>query len=362
MENAVYDTLTIDVLASGGNTPHIFRANHTTVLFPGFTAVYEEGKDDETEEKTVRLPDLKEGEALKRLKTTPVQHFTQPPPRFSEATLIKAMEEKGIGRPSTYAPTISTILDREYIIRENSRLRPTPLGEVVTTLMMDQFSDIVDIEFTARMERLLDKIEEGEKPWKEMLSEFYGGFSAELEKAEHVTERIKIPAEESDVTCDLCGRLMVIKAGRFGRFLACPGYPECKNTKPIAEEMPGACPKCANKILKKKTRNAYTFYGCSTYPKCDFATWDVPQKENCENCGQTLFKSGGRGQKKTFCINEKCLNFLPEEKRSYKKKTAEDESGSAAKKKTAAKKTAVKKPAAKKTAAKKPAAKKPKKT
>ena len=320
MANAVYDTLTIDVLAGGGSVPHIFRANHTTVIFPGFTAVYEEGRDDDDEEKTVRLPDLREGEALKRLKTAPAQHFTQPPPRFSEATLIKAMEERGIGRPSTYAPTVSTILDREYVIRENNRLRPTPLGEVVTGLMMEQFGDIVDIEFTARMERHLDEVEEGAKPWKEMLSEFYGGFSEALENAAHVTGRINVPAEESDVKCDLCGRMMVIKAGRFGRFLACPGFPECKNTKPIAEEMPGLCPKCGNKILKKKTRNAYTFYGCSAYPKCDFATWDVPQKENCESCGQTLFKSGGRGQKKTFCINEKCTNFLPEDKRTFAKK------------------------------------------
>jgi len=372
MGNAVYDTLTIDVLASGGDTLHIFRANHTTVVFPGFTAVYEEGKDDEAGALPGKAgaqppnPQLTEGEALIRLKTAPVQHFTQPPPRFSEATLIKAMEEKGIGRPSTYAPTISTILDREYIIRENNRLRPTPLGEVVTTLMMEQFSDIVDVEFTAKMERLLDEVEEGKKPWKDMLSEFYSGFSVELENAEHVTGRIKIPAEESDVTCDLCGRMMVIKAGRFGRFLACPGYPECKNTKPIAEEMPGTCPKCGGKILKKKTRNAYTFYGCSTYPKCDFATWDVPQKENCESCGQTLFKSGGRGQKKTFCINEKCPNFLPEEKRTYKKKTSSDsESGHATPDGSAAapsaggkKKAAAKTTAAKKTTAKKPAAKK----
>lgn len=360
MENAVYDTLTIDVKTNGGNITHIFRANHTTVVFPGFTAVYEEGKDDDEEEKTARLPDLKENEGLNRLKTTPAQHFTQPPPRFSEATLIKAMEEKGIGRPSTYAPTVTTILDREYVIKESNRIRPTPLGEVVTGLMMDQFGDIVDVEFTAKMERQLDEVEEGIKPWKDMLAEFYGGLAVSLENAANVTERIKIPAEESNVTCDLCGRMMVIKAGRFGRFLACPGYPECTNTKPIAEEMPGACPKCGGKILKKKSRNGYTFYGCSTYPNCDFATWDVPQKENCEVCGQTIFKSGGRGQKKTFCVNEKCDNFLPEDKRGYKKKTTEGGETSKTTKKPAAKKTDAKsaKSSAKKTAATKTATKK----
>ncbi|MCL1820533.1 MAG: type I DNA topoisomerase [Oscillospiraceae bacterium] len=345
MANAVYDTLTIDVSAADGSKTHIFRANHTTVLFPGFTAVYVEGKDEADEEGAAKLPDLKENEPLTRKKTEPLQHFTKPPPRFSEASLIKAMEENGIGRPSTYAPTLSTIQDREYVLKEDNRLRPTPLGEVVTGLMLEQFGDIVDVEFTARMERLLDEIGEGNKPWKEMLAEFNTGLENALEKAASVTERIRVPDEESDVVCNLCGKKMVIKAGRFGRFLACPGYPDCKNTKPIAEEMPGACPKCGGKILKKKTRNGYAFYGCSTYPGCDFATWDVPQKENCESCGQTLFKNGGRGQKKTFCINPECPNFLPEDQRSYKKKT-EDEKTAA--KKTTASKTTKKKPAAKK--------------
>ena len=362
MENAGYDTLTIDVEARGGEVTHIFRANHTTVLFPGFTAVYEEGRDDVEEEKTVALPDLREGEGLRRTDTRPAQHFTQPPPRYSEATLIKAMEEKGIGRPSTYAPMVTTIEDREYVVKESGRLRPTPLGEVVTGLMMDQFNDIVDMEFTAKMEQSLDEIEAGNKRWKEMLAEFYAGLSDALEKAGGVTERIKIPDEESNVTCDLCGLKMVIKAGRFGRFLACPGYPECKNTKPIAEEMPGKCPKCGGNILKKKSRNGYTFYGCGTYPKCDFVTWDVPQKENCETCGQTMFKSGGRGMKKTFCVNPACSAFLPEEQRNYRKKTTADDGGGAdkqAKGKSTAKKPAAKKPASKKASAKKPAAKKP---
>ncbi len=327
MENAVYDTLTIDV-KNGGQTAHIFRANHTTVVFAGFTAVYEEGRDDEDVENTVALPDLKAGESVKTLETKPDQHFTQPPPRFSEATLIKALEEQGIGRPSTYAPTVSTIVDRQYVLKEGQRLRPTPLGDVVTGLMIDKFEDIVDVAFTAKMEALLDQVEAGSKQWQVMLSEFYTGFAEALRiAAEDTSGRIKIPDEQSDIDCDLCGLKMVIKAGRFGRFLACPGYPECKNTKQLAEEMPGACPKCGGKILKKKSRNGYTFYGCSQFPKCDFMTWDVPQKDNCTECEQTLFKTGGKGFKKVFCVNPNCPNFLPEEQRSFKKKTEETAEG-----------------------------------
>ncbi|GHV09484.1 DNA topoisomerase I [Clostridia bacterium] len=360
MENAIYDTLTIDVRALGGTTPQIFRANHTTVQFQGFTAIYEESREDENEDKkTVSLPDLREGEDLKLSDTKPAQHFTLPPPRFSEATLIKALEEQGIGRPSTYAPTVSTIVDREYVVKESNKLRPTPLGEVVNGLMLDKFANIVDPEFTARMERELDQIGEGKKQWKAMLSEFYGTFSHDLEEAANDPGgRIKIPDEPSDVTCDLCGRKMVKKTGRFGRFLACPGYPDCKNTKPLAEETPGICPKCGNTILKKKSRNGYTFYGCAHYPACDFVTWDVPQKDPCDVCGHTLFKTGGRGVKKTFCINPECANFLPEEQRSYRKK--KDENGEAEAEKKPTKKAAAPKKAAttKNPAAKKPAAKK----
>ncbi|MDL2273281.1 type I DNA topoisomerase, partial [Oscillospiraceae bacterium OttesenSCG-928-G22] len=240
MAAAIYDTQVVDVASAG----YIFRANSVTLSFAGFTAVYEEGRDDPEEKKEAKLPLLSEGDPLALLDLKPEQHFTQPPPRYTEATLIKVMEEKGVGRPSTYAPTVSTILDREYVVKEGKALRPTPLGEVVTGLLTDKFSDVADVQFTANMEELLDEVEEGKRNWKDVLTDFYKGFSAEMEKAESdlKNERIKVPDEETDVVCDLCGRKMVIKSGRFGRFLACPGYPDCKNTKPITEETPGICP------------------------------------------------------------------------------------------------------------------------
>ena len=335
--------------------------------FNGFTAVYEESRDEDEEAPQSPLPDLKEGEALKLNGLTPGQHFTQPPARFTEATLIKALEEKGVGRPSTYAPTISTITDRQYVVKEGKYLRPTPLGEVVTGLMKEKFPDIVDTDFTAQMESRLDKVEAGEAQWKQVLGEFYTGFDAELKKAESELdgERIKVPDEESDEVCDLCGRKMVVKMGRFGRFLACPGWPECTFTKPLVVEMPGRCPKCGGRLVKrtgvsKKTNKQYTYYCCEHLnskvesKRCDFMTWDVPVKDNCPICGQTMFKLSGRGFKRPFCINEGCSNFLPEDKRGgFKKKTeaaAEGESAESAEEKSAAKKAAPKKAAAKKTA------------
>lgn len=323
MANAVYDNLSIDVTAAD----YLFRANHTAVKFAGYTAVYVEGLDEEKEEAQSPLPDLKEGEALKLNGLDKEQHFTQPPSRYTEASLIRALEEKGIGRPSTYAPTISTIMDREYVVKEGKYLRSTPLGEVVTALMKDKFTDIIDMEFTAHMEKDLDGVEEGKKNWKTILADFYKGFDAAMKKAEADLngERIKVPDEETDEVCDLCGRKMVIKSGRFGRFLACPGYPECKFTKPIVVEMPGKCPLCGGRILKKTSKKGFTYYGCEKNPTCGFMTWDVPVKEDCPECGHTLFKKSGRGYKKPFCINEQCPNFLPEDKRGYKKKTAEGE-------------------------------------
>ena len=295
--------------------------------------------------------------------------------------MIQWLEEKGIGRPSTYAPTISTILDREYVVKEGKNLRPTPLGEVVTGLMKDKFTDIVDTAFTATMEERLDEVETGKVDWKSLLGDFYGDFEQELQKAEADLdgERIKVPDEVSDVICPKCGRNLVYKSGRFGRFLACPGWPECDHTQPIVIEMPGKCPKCGGKILKKTSKRGYAYYGCENNSnkdetkRCDFMTWDVPVKEICPECGHTLFKKSGRGFKKPFCINPECPNFLPEDQRGYKKKTASAESPAegappeeekkpaqkAAAKKTTAKKPAAKKAAApKKTAAKKPTAKK----
>jgi len=319
MTPALYDSVTVDIESAG----HVFRATNSVIKFPGFTAVYEEGRDDEKEEEFSPLPDLESGETLRLEDVKKEQKFTQPPPRYTEATLIKAMEETGIGRPSTYAPTISTILDREYVVKEGKTLRPTALGEVVTQLMKERFSDIVDLSFTARMEELLDSVEKGERDWRDVLSEFYSGFSVELEEAEKALEgeRIKIPDEVSDEVCDVCGRRMVIKAGRFGRFLACPGYPECNFTKPLVVEMPGKCPRCGSRILKRTSKNGYTYYACEKLKECGFMTWDVPTKDNCPECGQTLFKKSGRGYRKPFCINEKCPNFVPEDQRGYRRKT-----------------------------------------
>ncbi|HWS43827.1 MAG TPA: type I DNA topoisomerase [Pseudoflavonifractor sp.] len=369
MSSAVYDSVTIDVESAG----YIFRANHSSLKFSGYTAVYVEGKDEDEEELQSPLPDLREGEDLTLNKIDKEQHFTQPPARYSEASLIKALEEKGVGRPSTYAPTISTIMDREYVVKEGKHLRPTPLGEVVTGLMKEKFSDIVDPAFTAQMEEQLDQVEDGKLPWGKLMDQFYDGFERELKKAEAELdgERIKVPDEVSDVPCPLCGRMLVVKSGRFGRFLACPGWPECPHTQPIVVEMPGKCPKCGGRILKKTSKKGYAYYGCENSTnkdeskKCDFMTWDVPVKDNCPECGHTLFKKSGKGFKKPFCINESCPNFLPEDQRGYKKKTAGDETAKAEEKKPAAKKvapakkTAAAKPAAAKAPAKKAAAKKP---
>ena len=373
MSPAVYDSVTIDVESAG----YHFRANHSSLKFSGYTAVYVEGKDEEDENlRQSPLPDLSEGERVALTGTHKDQHFTQPPSRYTEATLIKALEEKGIGRPSTYAPTISTILDREYVVKEGKNLRPTPLGEVVTGLMKEKFPDIVDTAFTARMEERLDRVEEGKDNWKDILSGFYGEFEQEMQAAEQDLERIKVPDEVSDVICPLCGRNLVFKSGRFGRFLACPGWPDCPHTQPIVIEMPGKCPKCGGKILKKTSKRGFAYYGCENNTnkdearKCDFMTWDVPVKDNCPECGHTLFKKSGRGFRKPFCINPECSLFVPEEERGYKKKTTaaaespaegappEEEPKKAAAKKTTAKKATTKKTAAKKTTTKKAAEKK----
>ena len=370
MASAVYDSVSIEAQSAG----YTFRASHSELKFSGFTAVYEEGKDDEDEAPQSPLPDLKEGEDLDLKKADKQQHFTQPPARYSEATLIRALEEKGIGRPSTYAPTISTILNREYVVKEGRALRPTPLGEVVTGLMKDKFQDIVDPTFTAQMEEELDKVEEGSVDWKKVLSAFYDDFEAELHKAEQELdgERIKVPDEVSEEICPQCGRNLVIKSGRFGRFLACPGWPECDFTMPLVVEMPGKCPKCGGRLLKrtgksKKTGKQYTYYCCEHLNskdesrRCDFMTWDVPVKDNCPVCGWTMFKKSGRGFKKPFCINEQCSNFTPEEKRGgWKKKTEEADAPAqegeestkkpAAKKSTATKKTTKKADSTKKSA------------
>lgn len=355
MACAVYDTVSIDAMCAG----HVFRASHQSLRFAGFIAVYEEGRDDEQEAVGSPLPDLAVGEKTLLSNIQKEQHFTQPPARYTEATLVKAMEEKGVGRPSTYAATVSTIEDREYVVKQDKRLAPTPLGEIVTGLMVERFTDIIDVEFTANMESRLDDVEAGKQNWKDLLADFYRDFSKELSDAETALEgvRLKVPEEETDEVCELCGRKMVVKTGRFGKFLACPGYPECKNTKPLVERMPGRCPKCGSGILKRKSKKGYAYYACERGAECGFMTWDVPTAEDCPECGQTLFKKSGKGRMKPFCINEKCPRFLPEDQRGYYKKKAAEDGEATPEEKPAVKKTAAKAPA-KKTAAKKTAAKK----
>ena len=370
MANAVYDSVSVDIDAAG----HSFRSSSSSLKFSGYTAVYEEGKDEEKEEKESPLPALREGETLTLKDFSRDQHFTQPPAHYTDATLIRAMEEQGIGRPSTYAPTVSTILDREYVMKEGKYLHITNLGRVVTELMKDKFTDIADLKFTAHMEQKLDSAEEGATPWKSVLRDFYGDFDRDLKQAEKDLDgvRIKVPDEVSEEICPECGRNLVVKSGRFGRFLACPGYPECSFTMPLVVEMPGRCPKCGGRLMKrtgtsKKTNKQYTYYCCEHMnsrdesAKCDFMTWDVPVKDDCPVCGQTMFKKAGRGFKRPFCINPACSNFLPEEKRGYPRKKTEDaetapdgeQDGAPAAEKAAAKETAAKtakKPAVKKTA------------
>lgn len=364
MSNALYDNVSVDVSSAG----YVFRANYSEMKFPGYTAVYEEAKDEESQELLNPLPSLSQGERLLLEKIDPQQQFTQPPARYTEATLIRAMEEKGIGRPSTYAPTISTISSHDYVIKEGKYLRPTPLGEVVTGLMKEHFADIVDLKFTNQMEEELDGIEQGKAKWRDVLSEFYGDFDREFEQAETALDgvKLKVPDVLSDEYCDVCGKQMVVKKGKFGHFLACPGFPDCTFTKPIVVEMPGKCPKCGGRILKRSSKKGYVFYACERGTDCGFITWDVPTKDFCPACGKTMFKRSGRGPLKSFCINEGCPNFVPEDKRVYKKKSPEEKAEAERKKaekkaetekkkaETEKKKSAAaKKPAARKSAAKK---------
>ncbi|MDD7651015.1 MAG: DNA topoisomerase [Firmicutes bacterium] len=363
MANALYDTVSIDTQCAG----HTFKSSHQSLRFPGFIAVYEEGKDEETEAVGTPLPDLQVGDQAAIGKIDKEQHFTQPPARYTEATLVKAMEEKGVGRPSTYASIVSTIQDRDYVIKKDKRLAPTPLGEVVTGLMMERFNDIIDVEFTANMEDRLDEVEAGKRNWRDVLRDFYTDFHQEMENAEEALKdtHLKVPDEETDEVCELCGRKMVIKMGRFGRFLACPGFPECKNTKPIVEHMPGRCPKCGSGMLKRKSKKGYAYYACERGAECGFMSWDVPTEFDCPSCGQTMFKKSGRGRMKPFCVNEACPNFLPEDQRGYRKKAKEEEAAPAETGETAPEpekaepeKAAGTKKTAKKTAEKKTTAKK----
>ncbi len=300
MTAAVYDTVNASINAG----THTFRASAASIKFKGYTAIYVEGSD-EKEEKTKMLPPLKEGQILTLVSDEEKQHFTQPPARFTDAALIQELEENGIGRPSTYAPTISTIVSRGYVVRSKRQLVPTELGKVTTEIMKNNFKDIVDVEFTAGMEEQLDEIEDGKIGWKKVIEDFYPPFEKTLENAEENVAKIQIKDKESDVVCEKCGRKMVYKLSKFGEFLACPGYPECKNTKAIREGTGVECPKCGGEILVKRSRRGKVYYGCEHAPKCDFMAWYAPLKEKCPLCGGLLMKRTGRNAR-VFCYNENC--------------------------------------------------------
>ncbi len=283
-----------------------FKANGSRVLFDGFTAVYTEGKD-EAQEKEVTLPAINEGEIFEQCGVESDQRFTQPPPRYTEATLVKTLEEKGIGRPSTYSPTISTIIDRGYLMREKKLLVPTELGTTVNDWMRENFPDIVDVSFTAGMEQKLDGVEEGEVEWTNMLSKFYGPFRKSVEEA-IPREPVRLPDRVSDVVCDKCGALMVYKLGRYGEFLACPNYPSCKNTKPILEKLEVPCPKCGAALIKRRSKKGTkkVFYGCEKYPECDFVSWDKPVNMHCPQCGKLMVQKSGRNGSYIACMDKAC--------------------------------------------------------
>ena len=308
MADAVYETQQIEVASASGVT---LRCTGERMKFAGFTAVYEEGRDEPEEETAGGMMDVQEGSEAKVEATDATQHFTQAPPRYTEASLVRALEEKGIGRPSTYAPTISTILARGYVMREKKQLFPTELGVMITDMMKEYFSDIVDIAFTAGMEEQLDDVEAGKRQWREVISEFYGPFEKTLEHAEQSIEKVEIKDEVSDVVCDQCGAMMVYKLGRFGRFLACPNFPACRNTKAIQVEIAAPCPKCGGKLLEKTSRKGRKFYGCERYPECDFVSWEMPVEQKCPKCGGYMVFKRGKKENYYLCANEACREKIP---------------------------------------------------
>ena len=306
MADAVYETQQIEIANDSGV---VLRSSAERLKFAGFTAVYEEGRDDGVQDEQIAgaLEDVSEGSETVVEETEATQHFTQAPPRYTEASLVRALEEKGIGRPSTYAPTISTILARGYVTREKKQLYPTELGVMITDMMKEHFTDIVDIAFTAGMEEQLDEVEEGKRGWRDVLRDFYGPFEKTLEKAEAEIEKVEIKDEVSDVVCDKCGAMMVYKFGRFGRFLACPNFPECRNTKAIQVEIAAPCPVCGGKLLEKTSRKGRKFYGCERYPECDFVSWEMPVEQKCPKCGgYMVLKRGRKGESYYLCANENC--------------------------------------------------------
>jgi len=320
MAPAVLDTTSVDIAAG----EYVLRATGSVVKFAGFMSVYLEGKDegteeDKNEEEENILPELTVGEKLKLQEIIPLQHFTQPPPRYTEATLVKYLEEKGIGRPSTYAPIISTIQTRNYVINDRKKLTPTDLGKAVNKQLEKHFPGIIDEIFTATIEGELDLVAEGQKLWTDVLKEFYFPFEKDLKKAEVEMESIKVPDRVSDEKCEVCGKPMLIKVGRFGEFLACSGFPECKTTKSIIKPI-GTCPKCKNPVVKKRTKRFRFFTGCSTYPKCDFACWEEPiiPNESCPKCGAFMVMKGKKGEEQKLCIMCDIKNKEPEKVKESK--------------------------------------------
>ncbi len=323
MASCVQNTVKAEIqgVTEGKSGYCVFTAAGYSVKFDGYTVIYEESTDGEDEEDNSKLPELNEGDKLKLKELAGNQHFTQPPARYTEASLIKALEENGIGRPSTYATIITTIIKREYVKRQQKLLHPTELGEAITTLLNDKFPKIVNTKFTAGMETKLDEVGEGNTDYIAMLHEFYDDFDKTLQKAKDEMKDVKIRLEEdqTDIPCEKCGRMMVIKTGRYGKFLACPGYPECKNAKPLITQTSAKCPKCGGDVIEKKSKRGYTFFGCGNWPNCDFMTWDKPTDDKCPQCGKSLFKRKGG---LTVCLDEAC-GYEKKTERKTKKKSEE---------------------------------------
>ncbi|MBQ9264329.1 MAG: type I DNA topoisomerase, partial [Clostridia bacterium] len=303
MKPALYDTQSMEV--NGDGVGLRFYGEHKR--FAGFTSVYEEGSDDVVEAAESTLPQFTEGSPVIIESAECAQHFTQPPARYTEASLVRMLEEKGIGRPSTYAPTITTIIARGYVMRENKRLFPTELGRMINSMMTEYFGPIVDTEFTAGLEEQLDEVEEGKVDWHQVLRDFYPPFEKMLENAEDAIEKVEIKDEPSDVVCDKCGAQMVYRVGRFGKFLACPNFPDCRNTKPILNYIDAKCPQCGGRLLEKTSRKNRKFYGCENYPECDFVSWEMPVDQKCEKCGSYMtLKRSRKGENWFLCSNETC--------------------------------------------------------
>ena len=315
MSHAVFNMVTVDIKAY----KYLFRATGSKVKFPGFLVVYDNLSKDERDEDRV-LPELEEGQELSLISLKPQQHFTQPPPRYTEASLVKTLEEEGVGRPSTYAPTIDTIQNRGYVLKEKKNLVPTELGQIVVDLMKEFFHDIIDLEFTASLEDKLDLVEEGDVPWIEVVDNFYIPFQKTIQYAEKEMEEIKIQDEVSDVVCEKCGKNMVYKHGRYGKFLACPGFPDCRNTKPILKETGVKCPACGGEVVEKKTKKGRLFFGCSNYPDCEFVSWQRPVNEKCPQCDTVLVEKRSKHKLALRCLNKECDYQREEPKKKQESK------------------------------------------